>query len=255
MKKIIIALLILAVLVLSGCKSSVTGGTIICNKPYILVGTDCCLDKDDNAVCDRDEEETPVEEIEQKEEPKEEIIEQPEIVEEIKEEITETLGEYVMKEGDTVTFEGKQIIVNKVGFFQGRLAVTVTVDGTERELYDTKNPEIINWLKVQVLKYEQLKNSITLKVEKFELGANEYLIDTRTVLTKPGKPEIRIINVLDDGAILFDVEQGANLDSKINLDEGETTTVQGVTITNIDGFPRTISGIKLEKYAIIKVEW
>lgn len=255
MKKIIIVLLILAVLVLSGCKSSVTGGAIVCNKPYILVGTDCCLDKDDNAVCDKDEWEAPVEEVEPKEEFKEEIIEQPEIVEEVKEEITETPGEYAMKEGDMVTFENKAITVNKIGFFQGKLAVTVNVDGTEREIYDTKNPEIINWLKIQVLKYEQLKNFITLKIEKFELGANEYLVDTRTVLTKPGKPELRILNILDDGAILFDVEQGANLDSKINLDEGETTTVQGVTITNIDGFPRTISGIKLEKYAIIKVEW
>jgi len=26
-----------------------------CNKPYILVGNDCCLDKDDNSICDTDE--------------------------------------------------------------------------------------------------------------------------------------------------------------------------------------------------------
>lgn len=27
----------------------------VCNKPYILVGNDCCLDKDDNGICDKDE--------------------------------------------------------------------------------------------------------------------------------------------------------------------------------------------------------
>ena len=30
-----------------------------CNKPYILVGTDCCLDQNDNAICDSDESATP----------------------------------------------------------------------------------------------------------------------------------------------------------------------------------------------------
>lgn len=31
---------------------------IICNKPYILVGNSCCLDKNNNNVCDKDEEKT-----------------------------------------------------------------------------------------------------------------------------------------------------------------------------------------------------
>ena len=61
-------------LTLSGCKAKETTPTgnlvkednkilqpdsndssIICNKPYILVGKECCLDKDDNRICDRDE--------------------------------------------------------------------------------------------------------------------------------------------------------------------------------------------------------
>ena len=28
---------------------------IICNKPYILIGNSCCLDKNDNKICDNDE--------------------------------------------------------------------------------------------------------------------------------------------------------------------------------------------------------
>ena len=33
------------------------GGTkaVTCNKPYILVGTDCCLDQNNNSICDKDE--------------------------------------------------------------------------------------------------------------------------------------------------------------------------------------------------------
>jgi hypothetical protein len=34
----------------NGCVQTPT-----CNKPYILVGNDCCLDKDDNSICDSDE--------------------------------------------------------------------------------------------------------------------------------------------------------------------------------------------------------
>jgi beta propeller repeat protein len=37
-------------LFLSGCV-----GPIECNKPYIVVGNECCLDKNDNAICDTDE--------------------------------------------------------------------------------------------------------------------------------------------------------------------------------------------------------
>jgi len=28
---------------------------LVCNKPYILVGADCCLDRDNNSICDVDE--------------------------------------------------------------------------------------------------------------------------------------------------------------------------------------------------------
>jgi len=34
----------------SGCASTPT-----CNPPYILVGTSCCLDQNDNSICDKDE--------------------------------------------------------------------------------------------------------------------------------------------------------------------------------------------------------
>lgn len=261
-KKIILSLLILSILILTGCRDNITGGVVVCNKPYLLVGSDCCLDKNDNSICDKDEIEDPIEQVEP---PKEEIKEEP-IVEEkpvIKEEpIVEEIEEETpvgpiekqgVKEGNVITFENKKIIITNIGFFQGRLAVTVDVEGTELEIYDTKNPEIIKDLKIQILKFDQLKDSITIKIEKFELGIDEYKIGTRTELELFGK-QITFRDILDDGAILFDVQQGDNIDSKLHLDEGESLTVQGITITNIEGFPRLASGVKLEKYAIISVK-
>lgn len=33
----------------------ITSQKVVCNKPYILVGTSCCLDQNDNSICDKDE--------------------------------------------------------------------------------------------------------------------------------------------------------------------------------------------------------
>jgi hypothetical protein len=51
LKKILLLISII-LLVLIGCS---TQPTVVCNKPYILVGTECCLDQNDNSVCDKDE--------------------------------------------------------------------------------------------------------------------------------------------------------------------------------------------------------
>ena len=51
MKKLLLLLLLLITLIfVVGCQE-----TVVCNKPYILVGTDCCLDENDDNVCDVDQ--------------------------------------------------------------------------------------------------------------------------------------------------------------------------------------------------------
>ena len=50
--KIIIIILIFTVIVISACSQN---QQTVCNKPYILVGNSCCLDKNNNSVCDKDE--------------------------------------------------------------------------------------------------------------------------------------------------------------------------------------------------------
>ena len=42
--------MLILVLIIIGCSQKV-----VCNKPYILVGSECCLDEDGNSICDKDE--------------------------------------------------------------------------------------------------------------------------------------------------------------------------------------------------------
>ncbi len=55
LKLIIIAVIIIVYsLFISGLKTR-DDSKLICDKPYIQVGTGCCLDKNDNRICDKDE--------------------------------------------------------------------------------------------------------------------------------------------------------------------------------------------------------
>lgn len=48
---------LLVLIAIAGC-----GQKVVCNKPYILVGTECCLDQNNNAICDKDESANPIKE-------------------------------------------------------------------------------------------------------------------------------------------------------------------------------------------------
>ena len=50
LKKTLIFLFLLLLSLIISCSAKTT-----CPKPYILVGNDCCLDKDGNNICDKDE--------------------------------------------------------------------------------------------------------------------------------------------------------------------------------------------------------
>ncbi|MFH0859889.1 MAG: hypothetical protein V1921_01680 [Candidatus Altiarchaeota archaeon] len=43
---------------LFGSSEEPAGDGVVCEKPYIRVGIDCCLDANDNSICDSDEETT-----------------------------------------------------------------------------------------------------------------------------------------------------------------------------------------------------
>jgi hypothetical protein len=56
----VLGFIILNLVLMVGCASQApvqpaAQPAVVCNAPYILVGADCCLDKDANRICDRDE--------------------------------------------------------------------------------------------------------------------------------------------------------------------------------------------------------
>ena len=52
-KYIVLALLIATIMITAGCVLPEKGP--VCNPPYIVHGTECCLDTDGNGICDKDE--------------------------------------------------------------------------------------------------------------------------------------------------------------------------------------------------------
>lgn len=67
MKLPLMILLLAGILLLSACENldlskvsqedaaKIANATIVCNKPYIRFGSSCCLDQNENSVCDKDE--------------------------------------------------------------------------------------------------------------------------------------------------------------------------------------------------------
>jgi len=66
-KELLIGFLLLSLLILAGCGeidvselsdkdlARISEKAVVCNKPYIRVGMECCLDENDNNICDEDE--------------------------------------------------------------------------------------------------------------------------------------------------------------------------------------------------------
>lgn len=54
MKKILLMLIITISILLAGCQQN-NSEEVVCNDPYIRVGSSCCLDENSNSICDNDE--------------------------------------------------------------------------------------------------------------------------------------------------------------------------------------------------------
>jgi len=53
--KLIFGSLLVIIFLITGCTAPTDSDNFVCNKPYIQIGQECCLDNDDNAICDKDE--------------------------------------------------------------------------------------------------------------------------------------------------------------------------------------------------------
>ena len=102
---LILLILIFLTLLINGCSYD---GAVICNKPYINYETRCCLDQNDNSICDYDEQITQyAQPVQAQEEPQQEeqTYEEPETIpEEIPEETTIITTALVSRvvDGDTI---------------------------------------------------------------------------------------------------------------------------------------------------------
>jgi hypothetical protein len=85
-KKILIGIFAMLVLLLAGCKAPT------CYPPNEIIGNNCCLDEDSNAICDYDEE----------------LAEQEEEVEEVEEETEEVMMEAEEEETEEETVEEEE---------------------------------------------------------------------------------------------------------------------------------------------------
>jgi hypothetical protein len=90
MKKILLCMVLLVAVILMGCENidvsklsdsdleRISDKLVVCEQPYIRFGASCCLDQDNNKICDRDEESVDVKTAEIEEEvPIEEPIIEP----------------------------------------------------------------------------------------------------------------------------------------------------------------------------------
>ena len=159
--------------------------------------------------------------------------------------IEDTALDYDFIEGETKIILGKTITVSDI---QQKPEVTLLVDGVSGKLLETKNQEIINYIKISINKVDlsDINNKkVTLKIEELNLENNEYIItqnqkisieDKDVILTESKSSGKIYITVYDKGTIKGD---------ETIIASGETVEVYGLTITNIENYYRN------SQYALI----
>ncbi len=222
--------LVLSVFLLAGCQAETpTGNATVCNKPYILVGTSCCLDANDNGICDKDEEAAPEE--------KPPVIPPSELKE-----------DFQMVKGDMVTVGGKNVTLVDYSVFQNKLETVVDVDGKEWVIHETQKPEIVNGLVITPVSVDRLQAFMVLNVIPLKLESNQYLVvlgEDNIILGRI----VRLREVQDDNGILVQVIDGEE-DLEVFVMEDDTKTVDGLKVTNVESFHRDL---RAERYAIVKI--
>lgn len=248
MKKILLIILVLALFLL-GCgeESQITGGAItapVCNSPYILVGTSCCLDQNNNKICDKDEtEETSEETVLEPTNPifmKDDSVVEPVLPE----------NQYELTKGESFSVEDSVFVLIDYDFdYMGSdVSAIISVDGAERELFSTRNRQIVNDWEIMIISINKFEKSLILQIKPFKLNPNEYFLTLYNSAVVDGKT-VKLRDVLfSDDAILVDIVGTEN--TKNRVAEGRSVVIEGLKITNIDAFPRNS---RLERAAIVKI--
>lgn len=201
---------------------------VVCNKPYILVGTSCCLDSNNNGICDKDEVQTPS---------------QPTTPDNNPPPATQT--EYKLTRGDSVTVDGKKFTLVDFSIFATKLEINVNVDGQDWALYETGKPQIFNGLSITAVSIDRFQTYVILKIEPFNLGPDEYIVKYRQDYTIQGKV-VQLFDVQDNNGALVKVDDLEN----VLIVPGDTKQVGGLKITDVEYFYRDLT---TERYAILKI--
>lgn len=155
---------------------------------------------------------------------------------------------FTVNVGGEVTVDDRKVVVKELTF---DYELIIYVSGEERVIYGTKSPEIMQGLKLEVLEVhfdpEGQDSYVVLKVNKFELGENEYLMHIDDEVRIDDEHKVILRDVKEDQFKKITVRVGR--DSAVDIKIGETEDVGGVFVTNLDPHPRAISS---EKYAVIK---
>lgn len=106
MKKIILICVLVLVLLIVGC-----GQKVVCNKSYILVGSECCLDQDDNSICDKDE---------------------------VKEDLSVNVNKGETQQIDTIAITG----LNQVKEISNENPIAILISGMDNEIKIIKGTEV-----------------------------------------------------------------------------------------------------------------
>ncbi len=167
----------------------------------------------------------------------------------IKAELQKDLGvdEYAMREGDSVTVDNK--VVRLISYNADYVTV-FDVDGQEREMRETQDPQIVNGIELTMKKRQfdasdMDNNHVVVKIVRYVSGENEYIFylnDEKEILGHTVK-----LNKLEkDGTVTLSVDVANDLRIMVDRSDG----VADIYVSNIRPNYRAIAS---ERYVILKI--
>ncbi len=148
--------------------------------------------------------------------------------------------------GDIVKFNDVEIKFVKLNL-EANLNAVFEVGGKKTTVYGTKTLDIVNGISLYIDSFIGPSNNlgIALKVRKFELESDNYIVKYADTLNIGGK-RIFIRDILKDESILIDIGDKLN----IRILNKETKVFDNLEVTNIRVF---FKGSNVENYAILKI--
>ncbi len=155
---------------------------------------------------------------------------------------------YDMKVGDTITVDSK--IVRLVSFSPDYVVI-FDVDGQEREMRETQDPQIVNGIELTIKGWKfdasSIENNyVKVDIVKYIPGEDEYIFyldDVKTILGH----EVKLSKLDKDGSVSFMVDNVNEIRVREDMQEG----VLDIYISNLRPNFRAIAS---ERYVIVKVE-